>query len=415
MRTHIPRHVKPRVLEALGDTRIVVLQGARQVGKTTLLREIIVEREGKFVSFDDETTRQDAAADPVGFLQQFSNTMLAIDEVQRVPSIILALKLTVDQNPQPGRFLLSGSADLFRLPATEDSLAGRVESIDLHGFSQGEISGHRETFTDRLFEGESFLQNNSSLHRHDYLERAVVGSYPEAVARPSDRRRNQWLDNYLTQIVNRDAVDIVDTRRVEDLPRLLRVVASRNAEELNLTDIAAASEIPRSTLTRQMDLLETLYLTHRVPAWSRNVSQRTVSRPKVSLLDSGLAARLTHLSAAGAAPAANPERAGNLLEGFVAAELRKQSTWAEIPFRIYHYRDRAGAEVDLVLETPDGRIAGIEVKASAAPRGKDARWLSELREKLGARFIGGLILHTGQRSGSRGERITACPIDVLWS
>ncbi|GAB7006411.1 ATP-binding protein [Nocardioides sp. AN3] len=340
--------------------------------------------------------------------------LLAVDEIQRVPEIVLAVKLVVDRDPRPGRFLVTGSADLLRLPAAQDSLAGRAESIELHGFSQGELAGHRETFLDRLLAGELFVDGESSLTRHDYLERAIAGGYPEALARTPGRRRNAWLDNYLRRIVERDAPDVSNLQRLADLPLLLRWLAARNSEELNTADLSDLTGIPASSLTRLIELLETLYLIQRVPAWSTNLTKRVVSRPKVSLLDTGLAARLLNVSAVGAGLGAYAETAGHLLEGFVAGELRRQRAWAEESLQISHFRDRAGSEVDFILEAPDGRVAGLEVKSTSRVARGDNKWLSQLRDRLGKRFVGGLILHTGMTATPFGDQIAAVPVDTLW-
>lgn len=412
--TRVERHAKPRIVEALADTRIVVIQGARQVGKTTLMEEIVAERGGRLLSFDDEQTLMLAQSDPIGFLKH-DETVLAIDEIQLAPELMLALKYMVDRDTRPGRFLVTGSADLLRLPAAKDSLAGRVESIELHGFSQGELGRHREGFIDRLLDGDRFASHSSTLTRHDYLERAISGGYPEALARTPGRRRNAWLDAYLNGIVNRDAREISGLQRVDRLPQILSVIASRNSDELNLADVAKETEIPVTSLRRLIELLETMYLIQQLPAWSRNLAKRPVSRPKVSLLDTGLAARLLNVSAVGASPTAYGEVAGHLLEGFVAGEIRRQGAWAEESFRLSHFRDRAGGEVDLILETPDGRVAGIEVKSGSRIGGNDAKWLSQLRDKLGHRFVAGLVLHTGPSAGPFGERIAAVPMDVLWT
>ncbi|MFY9264847.1 MAG: ATP-binding protein [Solirubrobacterales bacterium] len=415
MRATVARHIKPRVLEALSDTRIVVVQGARQVGKTTLIRQITDELGGRLVSFDDENTRRAAEADPVDFLSQNPDGLLTVDEVQRVPELVLALKLVVDRDPRPGRFLLTGSANLLRLPAAGDSLAGRAESVELHGFSQGEMTGHREQFIDRLLAGDRFFGHSTKLSRHDYLERATAGTYPEAVSRPTERRRTQWLDNYVARIVERDAPDISGSHRLADLPLVLRALAARNGNELNITDVSKETGIPASSLTRLIDLLEALYLVQRIPAWSTNLSKRVVSRPKAALLDTGLAARLINISATGAAPPNYAEAAGHILEGFVAGEIRRQRGWANETVRISHFRDRSAGEVDLILETADGRVAGIEVKATATVTAADTRWLAGLRDRLGARFSGGVVLHSGSASVPFGDRITAAPIDILWT
>ncbi len=413
--SRIARNLLPRVAEALIDTRIVVVQGARQVGKSTLAAEITGRLGGRLVTLDDDLTRTTAATDPYSFVRQFPDGLLTIDEVQRVPELVLALKATVDANHRPGRYLLTGSANLLQLPATEDSLAGRAESLELFGFSQGEVEGVTETFIDRLFAGDLFLGHESDLARHDYLARACSGGYPEAVSRKSTRRRNAWLDNYVDRVVKRDAADVSNLQRIADLPRLIRLLAARSASELNLSSLATDAEIPVRTLPPYLDLLETLYLIDRIPAWSTNLSKRVVDRPKILLLDSGLAARLVNVSPTGAGPHANPNAAGAIIETFVIAELRRQLGWSQQAPRLFHYRDRDGAEVDLILETADGLIAAIEIKSAATLRGRDTRSISRLRDKVGARFAGGVILHTGPQAQPFGDRLAAVPIDILWS
>ena len=409
------RHVMPWLEESLADTRVVVVQGARQVGKTTLVTQVVSQLGGRLATLDDDLTRAAAQADPAGFLQQNPGGLLAIDEVQRVPALVLALKLAVDRDPRPGQFLLTGSANLLRLPAMQDSLAGRAENVDLYGFSQGEVAGVRERFVDRLLSGEPLTGHRSGLTRADYLDRACAGGYPQALARPAGRRRAAWFDNYLRRIVERDAPDISGLHRLGELPLLLRLLAARNAGELNLASLAGDSGIPVRTLDPYLELLETLFLIQRLPAWSTNLSKRVVSRPKVALLDTGLAARLLNVSAAGADVHANAKAAGHLLEGFVASEVRRQLTWSDQDARLFHYRDHDGAEVDLVLETDDGRIAGIEVKATSTVGTRDARWLGQLRDRLGPRFVAGIVLHTGSTAAPFGPRITAAPIDILWA
>lgn len=408
------RHVKPRILEALTDTRIVVVQGARQVGKTTLVREIVNDHDGIMASFDDPVVAAGAREDPVGFLQANPDRMLAIDEVQRVPELILALKYVVDRDTRPGRFLLTGSANLLKLPATEDSLAGRTEKIEMMSFSQGEIEQQPEQFIDKVMHGDLFLSHTSDLHRHDYLDRVASGGYPEVLARPAGRRRDRWLDNYISSIIRREAGEVSNLQRIAELPVILRVLAARNSGELNVADVSRDTGIPSRTLTPYLELLQTLYLTQHIPAWSTNLTKRAVSKPKVSLLDAGLAARLLNVSAVGASPEVAPDVAGGLLEGFVSGEIRRQLGWCGETVRLGHFRDTHNGEVDLVLETPDGRVVGIEVKSSASPSAKDFRGLTFLRDKLGKRFVGGVLLHTGTASAPFGDRLAAVPMDVLW-
>lgn len=410
-----PRHVTDRVLEALADTRVVVVQGARQVGKTTLVTHVVDQLGGQLVTLDDDLSRTSATLDPQGFLRQNPDGLLVVDEIQRVPALIPAVKLLVDRDRRPGRFLLTGSANLLRMPAMQDSLAGRAENVDLYGFSQGELTDVRDRFIDRVLSGERFLGYESDLGRADYLEIVCAGSYPEAVSRPAGRRRSAWFDNYVRRIVERDAADISALQRLSDLPQLLRLLAARNATELTLSHLAGDSGIPARTLGPYLDLLETLFLIHRLPAWSTNLSKRAVSRPKIALLDSGIAADLVNVSAAGAAAGANPEIAGQFLEGFVAAELKRQLSWSDVDAKLFHFRDRNGAEVDLVLESKDGRVIGIEVKAASTISARDVRWLAQMRDHLGERFVAGFVLHTGPTSAPFGDRITALPVSALWA
>ncbi|MDQ1294234.1 MAG: uncharacterized protein QG608_2117 [Actinomycetota bacterium] len=405
----------PGLLESLADTRIVVVQGARQVGKTTLVRQTVERLGGRLVTLDDDLTREAAVADPAGFLRQNPEGLLAIDEVQRAPGLVLALKAAVDADPRPGRFLLTGSADLLRLPTMQDSLAGRAENVDLYGFSQGEIAGVRERFVERILNGDTFLDHRGALSRTDYLIRACAGGYPEALTRPAGRRRSAWFDNYVRRIVERDAPDLSRLQRLSELPLLLRLLAARNANELNVSGLASDAGIPVRTLGPYLDLLETLFLVHRLPSWSTNLSSRVIARPKIVLQDTGLAARLINASALGATTNADAQAVGSLLEGFVAGELRRQLTWSDQNARLFHHRDRQGSEVDFLLETDDGRVAGIEVKAASTVTARDTKWLAQLRDRLGDRFVAGVVLHTGDASFPFGPRVAAVPLDVLWA
>lgn len=387
---------------------------ARQCGKTTLVLQIAAERNARVVSLDDPLTRAAASDDPVTFVEQNPGGLLVIDELQRAPGLVLALKQAVDRDPRPGRFLVTGSANLLRLPAVMDSLAGRAIGVELHGFSQGELLGHVERFIDRAFAGDQFLEHLSTRTKTDYLAAITAGSYPEAVALDGGRSRDRWFDSYLSRIVERDAPDISDGRRLGDLPLVLRLVAARNAEELNIADIAKDSGIPATTLTRLIELLETLYLVQRLPAWATNLSKRVVRRPKAMLLDSGLAARLINATTASLGPGGDSAQVGRLFEAFVATELRRQREWSEVRPSISHYRAHRAEEV-VVAEAGDGRVVGIEVKSSAMVNGRDIRHLATLRDKLGSRFVGGVLLHTGRVAAPFGDRIVAAPLDVLWS
>jgi predicted AAA+ superfamily ATPase len=410
----IPRHVTVLVEEILADTAIAVIQGARQVGKSTLAQGVLSQRASRYVSLDDPNQRAAAQLDPITFVEQFPEGCLGIDEVQRMPDLVLALKATVDLNRQPGRFLLTGSANLLRVPGTHDSLAGRAESIELFGLSQGERNGHLERFIDRAFNGELFLDIPGALDRSGYLALVCEGGYPEAVGRPTNRRRASWFDNYANRIVTRDAAEVSHLRQLGDLPKLLRLLAAHTASTVTKATLSRESGIPETTLPPYLDLLETLYLVQRIPAWSNNRAGRVAKAPKLALFDSGLAARLVNVTAASLAADMHPDPAGRLMETFVLSEVRKQLPCADTAPALLHWRDRTGPEIDIVLEAPDGRIVGIEVKAAATLRPSDFKWLAALRDTAPRRFAGGFVLYTGRNPVPFGDRLAGAPLSTLW-
>ncbi|MDR1264289.1 MAG: ATP-binding protein [Propionibacteriaceae bacterium] len=410
----IARFAGETVRTALDDTRIVVIQGARQVGKSTLARQISAERNGLVVSLDRDEAWRFALDDPVGFVNQRPDGLLVIDEAQRAPALLRALKLAVDQDQRPGRYLVTGSADLLGLDATHESLAGRAETVPLYSLSQGELEGGRESFVDRAFAGQLDRGRAGGLTRADYLERACRGGYPEALARASQRRRAAWHSQYVTHIVRRDAEDVSNLSRLASLPQLLAMIAAQSGGEMVWNRLANDTEMPRRTLDPYVQLLQLLYLIHVVPAWSRNLSARQIKAPKVFCLDSGLAAGLLGVEPEGLAPTSPSGLAGGLLETFVAGELRRQLSWSSQSASLHHWRDRNGHEVDFVLEAPDGRIVAVEVKATASLTPKDLGGLARLGELLGEQFRVGVVLHTGSASQQVGRRLFALPLDTLW-
>ncbi|MDA8197021.1 MAG: DUF4143 domain-containing protein [Actinomycetota bacterium] len=246
------------------------------------------------------------------------------------------------------------------------------------------------------------------------MEIVTTGGFPEVIARRTGSRRNIWFDNYSNAIVRRDAEEITNLHRISELPTILKILAARSSGELNIADVSRDTSIPQRTLVPYLELLQTLYLAQHIPAWRTNLAQRVVSRPKVALLDSGLTARLMNVSASALSQTVSPHLAGGLLEGFVAGEISRQMTWSYERLELSHFRDQNAGEVDLILETPDGRVVGIEVKATSTPVPRDAKGLIYLRDRLGSRFISGIILHTGSSSASFVDRITALPLDALW-
>jgi predicted AAA+ superfamily ATPase len=405
--------VLPEVEAALADTRVVLIHGARQVGKSTLAELVIANRPGaRAVTLDDAAVRDAARADPVGFVQQSTETLL-IDEVQRAPELLLAIKAEVDRNPRPGRFLLTGSAQVLSLPKVADALAGRVEPIELWPFSQGELRGRRDDFVASIFHRSPDTDYRSSLTKAEYVGVAAVGGYPEVTRRPSGVRRRRWFDAYLQTLAQRDIREIADLERSADLPRLMRMIAARSANVVNVEALARDAAIPGPTLRRYLSLLELTFLVQRLPAWSTNRTSRAIHTPKLYVSDSGL---LTHLLGMDAASLASPTAgaAGPVLETFVAMELRRQLTWSDQAASMYHFRTKDGVEVDAVLEAPDGRVVGVEVKAAATVSARDFSGLRRMRDLCGPNFVAGALLYCGAQTLPFGDRLWAIPVASLW-
>jgi uncharacterized protein len=407
------RRAEPIVSQALGYARIVVINGPRQAGKTTLARSMCLDRGGTFVSLDIEANRRAAVEDPTGFLVQ--PAPLFIDEAQRAGDpLLLSMKAAVDEDPRPGRFLITGSSKFLTVPTLSESLAGRVDIVDLWPLSQGEIEGTRERFIDRLFEDPTGLRHSrpGEIPRQEYFERICRGGFP-AVLDLSAADRRRWFTNYARTVTLREVLNVARPRRAEELPALLRLLAARTAQELNVSALATALEMPRSTLTDYLPLLETVYSFHRLPAWSRNLTSKVVRHPKIHLTDSGLAAHLLGVDAQ-ALMKPTSSATGPLLETFVAGEIARQLTWGSTDARLHHFRDRDGAEVDCVLESSDGRVAAVQVTASASVPSRSLRGLKLLRDKLGSAFVHGVILYTGAMPLPFGDRITALPLAAVW-
>ena len=384
------------------------------MGKSTLVREVVADRNATVLSLDGTPAYNAARADPDAFVRQFDG-LLVIDEVQRVPELVRAMKDAVEEDRRPGRFLVTGSADLLQIPGTEESLAGRAETVVLCGLSQGELTGHREDFVDRLLAGDekAIRSRSGTMSREDYLQAICAGSYPEPLRR-AGRRRSAWFDNYVHRIVTRDVQDLSRLAHLDRLPYLFRLLAANTAAELVKSRVAHRAGIAETSLPGYLDLLEAPYLIHVLPAWGDNLTKRVTRRPKVSLLDTGLAARLNHVTPAAMAPGAVSDAAGGLFESFVAGELRRQLVWAQTPARLFHFRDRDGLEVDIVVESDSRRVAGLEMKAAGSVSQADFKGLAFLRDKLGSRFAMAVVLYTGKQALPFGDRLWALPYSALW-
>jgi uncharacterized protein len=404
------RKSEPLVTEALGDTRVVTINGARQAGKSTLARLVAARATGPVIRLlDDAATLSAAQEDPAGFVDH--DGLLVIDEIQLAPELFRAIKAAVDADPRPGQFLLTGSARILALRDLPDALPGRMEIIELWPFSQGEIDGTPDRFIDAAFRHGPALAHTSELRRRDYLDRVVRGGYPEAVRR-SPRRRSAFYESYLTTMIERDITELSAIERRGELRRLLALLAGRSGGMLVPATLATVSGIPRTTLNRYLELLSAVFLIKQIPAWSGSHTQRAVGAPKLAYVDSGIAA---HLLGQDASRLAEPGgAAGPMLENFVLMELARQITWSDERVRLHHFRTRDKVEVDGVLESADGRVVAIEVKAGSTVRSEDLSGLRHLAQRLGSRFVAGFVLYTGGQSLPFGDRLRALPIDALW-
>lgn len=405
---YLPRRAEELVREALQDTRVVVINGARQTGKSTLAEVALKHVSGGTARFlDNPVTRSAAIADPVSFVQH--DGLMLIDEIQRVPELWLTIKNSVDRDPRPGRFLLTGSARLLGLRSLPDALPGRSETIELWPLSQGEIDGTPDGFVDAVFAAGAGLRTEAlGLRRGAYLDRASRGGYPESIRRHAPRRRARFFENYLADLIARDVKQVADIERAGDMRRLLSLLAAQTCGLLNVNRLAGDLGVSAPTVRSYIEILETIYVVRRVPAWSTNATKRAVATPKVMFVDSGLAAALVDGGSADG-------RLGGLVENFVLGELARQLTWSRTSARLYHYRDRDQHEVDAVIEDNSGQVVGIEVKAGETVRSDDFRGLRHLQSRLGPTFRAGIVLYCGTESLSFGAGLRCEPISALWT
>lgn len=406
------RLIERKLLAALADTRVVLLNGARQTGKSTLVQQLATRRGGgRYLTLDDPATAGLARSDPSALVRGAGDFMV-IDEVQHAPELFPAIKRVVDADGRPGRFLLTGSANVFLLPRLAESLAGRMEILPLHPLSQGELVSNEANLVDTLFDAGSLQAGSLKLDRVGVCERVIAGGFPEAVARSPGERRDAWFRSYVASLLQRDVRDLANIEGLTDILRLLGLLAARSSALMNMSEVSRAAGIAHSTLRRYLALLEATFIFQPLPAWSNNLGKRFVKSPKIHLLDSGLAA---HLRGDGdAAALAQSPNLGPLLETFVVQEVRKLLGWSRHAATPYHFRTAAGQEVDLALEAPGQRIAGIEVKASSNVSHGDFSGLRVLAETAGDKFVGGVVLYLGEQRLPFADKLWALPISTLW-
>jgi predicted AAA+ superfamily ATPase len=406
----IPRLAEDSLAEALADTPVVIVHGPRQCGKTTLATRVGKRLGFEYVNLDDDAARRAAQDDPAGFVARLPERTI-IDEMQRAPELFLPLKIEVDRRRVPGRFLLTGSANVLLLPKVADSLAGRMGSIRLHPMAQCEIERREPKFLRALMQGDFKIRSSPRLGE-ELTSRIAAGGFPAALARSTPARRRQWYADYIDAMVQRDLRDISRIGSLRSIPKLLKLAASQTARLINVSDLAAPFQVSRPTIRDYVTLLERIFLVDELQPWHSNRLKRLVKTPKLHLADSGLACALLGITAAGLWQ--DRTMLGQLLETFVYGELRRQASGVSEPVEFSHYRDKDGAEVDIVIEHVGARVSGVEVKASSTVHPTDFRGLRRLREATGKRFVCGVVLYDGEMTVGFGDDMFAVPIAALW-
>ena len=403
-----PRLIEARILEALADTPVVLVAGPRQAGKTTLVRRLATQGM-RYVTLDDELTLLSAKDDPVGMIRNLDRAV--IDEIQRAPQLLLAIKKSVDEDRRPGRFLLTGSANLMVLPAVADSLAGRMETLALLPLSQSEVRGSTANWLDAAFTGR-VLNVATPLLGGELVEAVLKGGYPEAISRTTARRRTVWARQYIDALIQRDVREVASIDKLDQLPRFLRSLAQVSGKMCNYTKLGAQVGLDSKTAARYVGVFEQMYLLQRVEVWAKNRLKRMVKTPKLHFIDAGLLATLLDLGAAEVQQSRS--RFGSLLETFVYGELLKHNSTAEGDYRILYYRDVDMHEVDFVIENPAGQLIGVEVKASATVKASDMDGLKKLASVAGSQFKMGVLLYDGTETMPLGNSLWAAPLSTLW-
>lgn len=403
-----PRWIGSRIAEAMQDTPVVLLAGPRQAGKTTLVRQISGNG-ARYLTLDDELTLMSAREDPVGMIRSLDRAV--IDEIQRAPSLLLAIKKSVDEDRRPGRFLLTGSANLMALPTVADSLAGRMETLLLLPLSQSEIEGQSVNWLDSVFAGQIPQQGTRALGG-DLIDRVISGGYPEAISRSTERRRIAWARQYIDALIQRDVRHVSGIEKLDQLPRFLHAVAQTAGQMCNYTQLGGQVGLDSKTAAKYVGVFEQMYLLRRVDVWARNRLSRVVKTAKLQFIDSGLLATQLELTAEEVQQ--NRARFGHVLESFVYGELLKATTTAEGDYSLMYYRDADKVEVDVVIENAAGQLVGVEVKASATVKEIDLRGLRKLSTLASDQFKMGILLYDGDETLPLGGNIWAVPLASLW-
>lgn len=406
----IERKVKPQLMAALSDSPVVLIHGARQTGKSTLVKSI-AERDypAKYITFDDSSILSAALNNPRDFISGYQGNLI-IDEVQRAPEIFLAIKSSVDKNRKPGKFILTGSANVLSLPKISESLAGRMEILRLFPLSQNEISGSKKNLVEEI--SKNNFNPSYRVTQDNFTNIVLSGGFPEMLTRKDRKRQKAWFNSYITTILQRDVRDIANIEKLNDLPKLLSLFASRAGTLFNYAEFSRSSTIPQTTLKRYISLFEAIFMIQVLPAWSGNLSKRLIKTPKLYLNDTGLLSHLIGFES---------ERIisdaimwGRILENFVFVEMLKQTSWSDFNLSLYHYRTASGQEIDFIIERNDGKLIAVEVKATSKIDAKDFNHIKAFANETKDKFLRGILFYTGSEIIPFSKNLIALPISALW-
>jgi len=405
------RYSLRNIQEALKDTPVVFIMGPRQSGKTTLVKSFIT-KDWQYLTLDDQAQLAIASADPAGFIKNLPEKPAAIDEIQRLPEMLLSIKQVVDENRMPGRFLLTGSTNALLLPQVSDSLAGRIEEVHLDTLSECEIRDVKPSFLSKLLACKA--PSTKEIRVRDYLiQRIVTGCFPEPLHRKEQRRIKAWYKQYINSLVHKDIKDLSQIDHPEKMLKLLKLTTFYSSKLINFTELGNTIDLVRLTAKKYINLLEQLFLLKQLPAWHINQHKRLIKTSKLHITDTGLICAARDINAKFLL--SHPNEFGFLLETFVFNELQKQANWLDEDVTFYHYRDKDKKEVDFIIENASSDCFAMEVKAAATLKTKDFSGLLRFKEVAGKRFKFGILLYDGDQTTAFAENIFAVPFAALWS
>lgn len=404
------RQISYNIEVALKDTPVVFMMGPRQVGKTTLAKNLVDPSWG-YVTLDDQTQFEIASSDPIGFIRHLSQKRVVIDEVQRVPDLFVAIKQIVDETDSAGQFLLTGSTNALFLPKLSDSLAGRMETIPIKPLSECELNDSEPSFLYKVLEQQPLITNETRV-KESLLNRLIVGCFPKPLLRANQQRSQRWYQQYIDALIQRDIRDIEDITHPDKMTHLLKLITYYSSKLLNRSQLSQKTGLHHQTIDKYLGLLQQLFLVEKLPAWHTNEYKRLVKTPKIHAIDTGLACAARGITYHHLAN--QPKDLGLLLETFVYNELRKQADWLDQPVRFCHYRDKDQVEVDIIIEDMSGCCHAIEIKAAATLKQKDFEPLKRFQKVAGPRFKTGILLYDGDHVSAFGDGLYAVPIAALW-